>query len=408
MYHHNAFGLTLASLLLLNPQSTAGKSALGQTPQMGWNSWNTFKSNVNASVVENTVQLLNDLGLKDAGYEYILLDEGWSDYSRTADGYLQPNLTSFPNGIKPLADDIHAKGLKIGLYGDSGIMTCGFRPGSWGYEERDAQTLAGWGVDYWKYDNCGGFQAMTEPPQVRFGAMQKALELSGREIFYSVCEWGYQFPWHWGGKIGHSYRMSGDITAKFTNETGCACKTAYCLNTGYAGCSVLSIMRKMREISQYQTPGHWLDMDMLEIGNGDMTLYQQQTHFAFWAALKSPLIIGADLSKLSNESVAVLTNKDIIALNQDSLGQAVHYVEAASEEGAWQVWAGQVRGGCVVLLLNEKSYPQDLSISFADLGLGIKGPVKATELWSHKSLGKVDGYKGMLQPYQTLVFRLQF
>ncbi|KAF4185484.1 hypothetical protein CNMCM7927_006691 [Aspergillus lentulus] len=405
MYHHNAFGL-MASLLLLKP--VAGKPTLGQTPQMGWNSWNTFKSNINASVIETTGQLFEDLGLKDAGYEYILLDEGWSDYSRTADGYLQPNLTSFPNGIKPLIDDIHAKGLKIGLYGDSGILTCGFRPGSWGYEERDAQTLASWGVDYWKYDNCGGFQAMTEPPQVRFGVMQKALELSGREIFYSVCEWGYQFPWHWGGKVGHSYRMSGDITAEFTNETGCACKTAYCLNTGYAGCSVLSIIRKMREISQYQAPGHWLDMDMLEIGNGDMTLYQQQTHFAFWAALKSPLIIGADLSKLSNESVAVLRNKDIIALNQDSQGQAVRYIESASNEGSWQVWAGQVQGGYVVLLLNEKSYPQDLSVSFVDLGLGINGPVKTTELWSHKPLGKVDGYKGVLQPYQTLVFRLRF
>ncbi|EDP49926.1 hypothetical protein KXW98_003471 [Aspergillus fumigatus] len=406
MYHRSAFGLVLASILLLNP--VAGKPPLGQTPQMGWNSWNTFKSQINSSVIENTVQLFEHLGLKDVGYEYILLDEGWSDYSRTADGYLQPNLTSFPNGIKPLIDDIHAKGLKIGLYGDSGILTCGFRPGSWSYEERDAQTLARWGVDYWKYDNCGGFQAMTEPPQVRFGIMQKALELSGRQIFYSVCEWGYQFPWHWGGKIGHSYRMSGDITAKFTNETGCACKTAYCLNTGYAGCSVLSIIRKMREISQYQTPGHWLDMDMLEIGNGEMTLYQQQTHFAFWAALKSPLIIGADLSKLSDESVAVLKNKDIIAVNQDSLGQAVHYIESASKEGAWQVWAGPVNGGFVVLLLNEKSYPQALSVSFADLRLGLDGPVQVTELWSHKSLGKVDGYKGVLQPYQTLVFRLRF
>ncbi|RHZ57490.1 glycoside hydrolase family 27 protein [Aspergillus thermomutatus] len=361
MYQHNAIGLTLASLLLLGPHSiAASKSTLGQTPQMGWNSWNTFKSNINASVAENTVQWFQTLGLKDAGYEYILLDEGWSDYSRTADGYLQPNLTSFPDGIKTLVDDIHAKGLKIGLYGDSGILTCGFRPGSWGYEERDAQTLASWG-------------AMTEPPQVRFGVMQKALELAGREILYSVCEWGYQFPWHWGGKICHSYRMSGDITAKFTNETGCACKTAYCLNTGYAGCSVLSIIRKMREISQYQTQGHWLDMDMLEIGNGDMTLSQQQTHFAFGAALKSPLIIGADLSKLSNDSLAVLKNRDIIAVNQDSLGRPVHYIEAASEEGSWQGWAGQVRGGYVVLLLTEKSYPQDLS------------------------LGKVEGYKGVLQ-----------
>lgn len=163
----------------------------------------------------------------------------------------------------------------------------------------------------------------------------------------------------------------------------------------------------MREISQYQSQGHWLDMDMMEIGNANMTLYQQQTHFAFWAALKSPLIIGADLTKLSNESLAVLTNGDIIAINQDSLGQAVQYMPALSEEGLWQVWAGEVNNGYIALLFNEKSYQQTLSLSFLNLTSGINGTLATKELWSNKSLGNIDQFNGTLQPYQTLVFRLE-
>ncbi|OJJ75291.1 hypothetical protein ASPBRDRAFT_193937 [Aspergillus brasiliensis CBS 101740] len=382
-----------------------GGTSLAQRPQMGWNSWNAFGATVNYTIVQDVIERFDTLGLKEAGYEYVLLDDGWASFNRTADGYLQANATSFPQDIKALAEELHNQGLRLGLYGDSGHYTCAWRPGSWGYEERDTQTFASWDVDYLKYDNCGGFQSMTEAPQIRFGAMKNALALSGRDIFYSVCGWGYQFPWHWGGDIGHSYRISGDITASFANETKCECKTAYCLNTGYAGCSVLTIINKMKEISQYQTRGHWSDMDMLEVGNANFTLNQQQTHFAFWAALKSPLIIGADLSKLSNDSLAVLTNKAIISINQDALGEPVAYREAHSEEGFFQVWAGKVEGGYVVLLLNEKSYPQTTSLSFASLGLGT--PERIVELWSGKILQDVDKFNGTLGSYQTLVFKVQ-
>lgn len=184
-------------------QVAAGGTTLGKTPQMGWNSWNAFKAVINETVIQETAELFDTLGLQKAGYNYVLIDDGWANYSRTADGYIQANATGFPSGIKALADEIHAKGLKLGVYSDSGLLTCAFRPGSWGYEERDAQTFASWGVDYLKYDNCGGFEGMTEAPQVRFGAMKNALELSSRDIFYSVCEWGFQFPWHWGGGQMH-------------------------------------------------------------------------------------------------------------------------------------------------------------------------------------------------------------
>lgn len=200
--------------------------------------------------------------------------------------------------------------------------------------------------------------------------------------------------------------MSGDITDQFMNETGCECKTAYCLNTGYAGCSVTSIMRKMREISKYQTSGHWLDMDMLEVGNGDMTLNMQRTHFAFWAALKSPLIIGADLSTLNDESLAVLKNKDIIALNQDSLGVAVDFIEGASVEGDLQVWAGPLSDGNVVLVFNEKSSPQTVTVDFNKLGLELKGNPQVQELWASERCGKVAQISVELEAYQTAVYKL--
>lgn len=206
--------------------------------------------------------------------------------------------------------------------------------------------------------------------------------------------------------IGHSYRMSGDITASFTNETGCPCKTAYCLNTGYAGCSVTSILQKMREISLYQERAHWLDMDMLEVGVANMTIHMQQTHFAFWAALKSPLIIGADLRELDKSSLEVLKNKDIIALNQDPLGRPVHFIEGAAVEGSIQVWAGELEEGHVVMVFNEKSYPQAVSLPLVTLDLGVQYPVRARELWSGKSWGRISSVETTLEAYQTMVFRL--
>lgn len=200
--------------------------------------------------------------------------------------------------------------------------------------------------------------------------------------------------------------MSGDITASFTNETGCPCKTAYCLNTGYAGCSVTSILRKMREISVYQERSHWLDMDMLEVGVANMTVHMQQTHFAFWAALKSPLIIGADLRNLDTHSLEILKNKDIIALNQDPLGRPVDFIEGAGVEGLIQVWAGELEEGHVVMVFNEKSYPQDVSLPLEELNLGVNHPVRARELWSGKSWGRISSIEATLEAYQTLVFRL--
>ncbi|EMR70226.1 putative alpha-galactosidase protein [Eutypa lata UCREL1] len=261
------------------------------------------------------------------------MDAGWQAETRAANGQQQANATTFPSGIKGVAGYVHDLGLKLGIYSDSGIYDCDFHPGSWGYEELDAYTYASWGVDYLKYDNCGGFQAGTISNQERFHLMGQALKTSGRDIFYALCQWGHQFPWYWADQIADSYRMSGDIHASFQTDNSGVCQTAYCLNTGYAGVSVLTMIRKMREIAPFQKPGSWADMDMLEVGTYTMNEFEEQTHFSFWAALKSPLIIGADITNVSETSLSILLNKEIIAISQDELGVAATDVWDEKELG---------------------------------------------------------------------------
>ncbi|KAJ5663320.1 hypothetical protein N7507_004051 [Penicillium longicatenatum] len=359
---------------------------------MGWNSWNSFKANINQSIIETTASLLVDTGLRDVGYKYLIMDEGWQAMTRDENGRQQPNTTSFPKGIRAIADFVHSKGLKVGIYSDAGIYDCKFYPGSWGYEELDAATYAAWGIDYLKYDNCGGFQANTESPQVRFSVMRDAIWNSGRSIFYSICQWGHQFPWYWADEISQSYRISGDITDIF-GDTGEDCVTAYCLDVGYAGCSVLTIIRKMRELSAFQRPGSWADMDMLEIGNGDMTLYEQQTHLTFWAALKSPLIIGGDLRTLSKESLNVLKNKEIIDISQDALGEAVAYIPKLSEDKRIQVWAGPLsEGKTLILALSELANTTMINIPLGDIpGLTSQNSYSVRDIWKAQNLGQAKG-----------------
>ncbi|KAJ8113972.1 hypothetical protein OPT61_g4032 [Boeremia exigua] len=351
---------------------------------MGWNSWNAFKLKINATIIKETADLMVSTGLRDAGFSYLVIDDGWQASTRDANGRQQANATLFPEGIAGIADYVHDQGLKLGIYSDAGIYTCGFQPGSWGYEELDAATYAEWGIDYLKYDNCGGFEAGTHSPPERFSRMRNALLQSGRDIFYALCEWGYQYPWFWAGQIAQSYRMSGDIKPLFLDGAGdCACKTAYCLNTGYAGCSVLTIIRKMREISPFVESGNaWADMDGLEIGH--LTLPQERTQLSFWAALKSPLMISTDLSTLTNETLSVLLNKDILSISQDALGSAARYAPSLSKEHSYQTWVAPLSGdGAVILVLNEKNVTQEIDISTDNLWVlreGVSYTVK--DVWS--------------------------
>ncbi|KAF4872364.1 Alpha-galactosidase [Colletotrichum siamense] len=393
--------IILLCLLVAAAAPTIGApGGMASRPQMGWNSWNTFKANINQSIIETTAKALVDTGLAAAGYKYLIMDEGWQADERATDGRQEFNSTRFPSGGSALVSHIHDMGLKVGIYSDSGIFTCGFAPGSWGYEDLDAQAYADWGIDYLKYDNCGGFHAGTHTQQERFQTMSNALRNTGRDIFYSLCQWGHQFPWYWADQVdAGSYRMSGDIHASFAQDKAGVCPTAYCLHTGYAGVSVLTMIRKMREISPFQEKGRmsWADMDMLEIGVGNvMSEVEEQTHFSFWAALKSPLIIGADVTKIRKESLKVLLNRDIIAISQDQRGEAVKYLPELSTEGKVQVWAGPVDTGeykHVVLALNYGNDLVNINVPLDGIGLekGCTDGVKVREVWAAEDVEALEG-----------------
>ncbi|KAB5575336.1 glycoside hydrolase superfamily [Coniochaeta sp. 2T2.1] len=381
------------TLLLATPSLALGSA---RKPPMGWNSWNTFKYKIDEKLIESTTKRLVDTGLAKLGYEYVNIDDGWQAYQRDNNGRQQANATKFPNGIKAVADYVHSLGLKLGIYSDAGIYDCGFYPGSHGYEELDASLYAQWEVDNLKYDNCGGFQLNTLSVQERFLRMSYALKNSGREILYSLCEWGHQFPWHWADQFSDSYRMSGDIRSAYRADGSGVCTTAYCLNTGYAGVSVLTMIRKMRELSTFQKPGAWADMDMLEIGTGTMTEYQEQTHFTFWAALKSPLIIGCDINNISDSSLAILKKEEIIAINQDDLGLAADYLPSISKEGEYQVWAGPLSSGTsrhVILVQNYGSTAINVTFPLRSVP-GLENCANRTglviqDVWAGVSLGEL-------------------
>ena len=264
---------------------------------MGWNSWNKFGCNINEELIRNTIDTLNSSGLIEAGYKYINLDDCWQN-SRDENGTIVPDERTFPNGIKPLVDYAHSKGLLFGLYSDAGTKTCAGRPGSLGYEDIDAQTYAEWGVDYLKYDNCynQGISSLD-----RYPLMRDALNQTGRPIFYSLCQWGEEDVPTWGKNVSNSWRTTGDISDNWN--------------------SMITIIDINDKSYQYAGPGGWSDPDMLEVGNGGMTYEEYKTHFGLWAISKAPLLIGCDITSMSNETKSILTNPEVIAVNQDSLGE---------------------------------------------------------------------------------------
>ncbi|UII24610.1 glycoside hydrolase family 27 protein [Fulvivirga maritima] len=279
---------------------------LAETPPMGWNSWNKFACDVNEDLIKETADAMVASGMKDAGYTYIVIDDCWHG-ERDSLGFIHPNKEHFPSGMKALVDYVHSKGLKFGIYSDAGWQTCGGKPGSRGREYQDAQTYASWGVDYLKYDWCN-----TEGLAAKgaYLTMRDALYEAGRPIVFSMCEWGTYDPWEWGEDIAHLWRTTGDIYNCFDCE----------YNHGdWSSFGVLQILDMQEGLRKYAGPGHWNDPDMMEVGNG-MSVNEDEAHFSLWAMLASPLIAGNDLRNMSEETKRILTNKEVIAVNQDPLG----------------------------------------------------------------------------------------
>ncbi len=302
---------------------------LALTPPMGWNSWNKFACNVDEKLIREVADAMVSSGMKDAGYTYINIDDCWHG-DRDSLGFIHPDATRFPSGMKALADYIHSKGLKMGIYSDAGSQTCGGRPGSRGYEFQDAMTYAAWGVDYLKYDWCNtdGLKA-----EGAYKTITAALRRAGRPVVLSICEWGNDKPWEWGPAVGHLWRTTGDIFNCFD-----------CINDHgtWKSFGVMQILDMQKGLRKYAGPGHWNDPDMLEIGNGKLTAAEDRSHFAMWAMIAAPLIAGNDLRTMDKETIAVLTNKAVIAINQDELGvQAFKYTTKDSVE----TWFKPLKGG---------------------------------------------------------------
>ncbi len=279
---------------------------LALTPPMGWNSWNRFACDVDEDLIKATADAMVESGMKDAGYIYVNIDDCWHG-RRDSLGFIHPDSSRFPSGMKALADYIHSKGLKIGLYSDAGWQTCGGKPGSRGREFQDAMTYASWGVDYLKYDWCftDGLRA-----EGAYKTMSKALHDAGRPVVLSICEWGDNQPWEWARDIGHLWRISGDIYNCFD----CVIDHGTWKSWG-----VLQIIDMRENIRRYAGPDHWNDPDMMEIGNG-MSVNEDRAHFSMWCMLAAPLIAGNDIRNMSKETLEILTNKEVIAIDQDSLG----------------------------------------------------------------------------------------
>nr|XP_010909866.1 alpha-galactosidase isoform X1 [Elaeis guineensis] len=343
------------------------ENGLGRTPQMGWNSWNHFGCNIDEKMIKETADALVSTGLAKLGYQYVNLDDCWAESSRDSQGNLAAKSSTFPSGIKALADYVHAKGLKLGIYSDAGFYTCSKQmPGSLGHEDQDAKTFASWEVDYLKYDNCYNDGSS---PQDRYNPMSKALLNSGRTIFFSLCEWGQADPATWARGVGNSWRTTGDIQDKWDSMTARADE-----NNKWAG---------------YAGPGGWNDPDMLEVGNGGMTTDEYRSHFSIWALAKAPLLIGCDVRAMSDETKEILSNDEVIAVNQDTLGVQGKKVKG---DGSAEVWAGPLKGGGVaVVLWNRGSSQTSITANWSDIGLDPSAVVDARDVWAHSTIWSVGG-----------------
>jgi len=337
---------------------------------MGWNSWNKFRNQVSDKMIREIADAMVSSGMRDAGYIYVNIDDTWEAAQRDAKGNITTN-NKFPD-MKALADYVHSKGLKLGIYSSPGPRTCAGYLGSYQHEEQDAKTYAAWGIDYLKYDWCSASQVYDNTQATMVAAyfkMGNALLHSGRTIVYSLCQYGNLDVGEWGAKVGGNlWRTTGDISDRWPSME----------NIGFK-------LQPGRE--KYAGPGHWNDPDMLEIGNGGMTDTEYQAHMSLWSILAAPLLAGNDIRDMRPEIAAILMNKEVVAVDQDKLGKQGARV---SQDGSVEVWSKPLAdGGLVVALFNRGDAAARVTAKWSDLGL--KGSHKLRDLWKHEDLGAVSG-----------------
>jgi alpha-galactosidase len=337
---------------------------LARTPPMGWNSWNHFGCDVSAQLIRETADAMARSGMRDAGYQYLVIDDCWQ-VARDAAGRLVADSVRFPGGMKPLAEYVHSKGLKFGLYTDAGRQTCQRRPGTYGSEEIDARTFAEWGVDYVKEDWCNS-EGLDSPTQ--YAKFRDALAKAGRPIVFSICEWGSNRPWEWGPRTGNLWRTTGDIGDRWA--------------------SMIALLDLNAQYALAASPGAWNDPDMLEVGNGGMTEDEYRAHFSLWALMAAPLMAGNDVRTMPAATRDILLNKEVVAVDQDSLGVQGMLVQEPAPD--LQVWAKPLSDGSRAVVLFNRSALQTV-ITASWRGLGIRGPARVRDLWAHADLGTFPG-----------------
>ena len=384
---------------------TSSPKPLAATPPMGWNSWNQFGWNITEAVVRETANAIISLGLKDCGYEYVVIDDCWSKKEgRDGNGYLVADPDKFPNGIKALADTIHSLGLKIGIYSDAAELTCGSYPGSYGFEEQDAQMWASWGIDFLKYDYCSAPEDQATAIK-RYSRMGEALRSTGREFLFSLCEWGGRSPHLWGRSAGgHMWRVSGDVFDSWVNIWVAPHK--------YYGTGIDVSIDLADDVAEYGGPGGWNDLDMLIVGlkgkglisGGGLSFVEYQTHMSMWCMACSPLMIGCDVRAMEPETANLLMNREVLAVNQDALGRPARRVRRF---GPCDVWKKPLADGSVaVALINRGASGSDVTFKASDIGL-LDTPKLARNLWTQEDIAdfKVE-LTQRVQPHETVLLKV--
>ena len=393
----------LTGLLSLNASAQQkARKELAPTPPMGWMTWNYFQGKINEQVIRETADAMVESGLAEAGYKYIFIDDLWQG-GRDAQNNIIPDPLKFPHGIKALADYVHSKGLKLGIYSDAAQLTCGGYTASYGFEAQDARTFASWGVDYLKYDYCNAPEDSTTARR-RYRAMAEALQQSGRDIALGICEWGQRQAEEWCEEVGGQlWRTSYDVRDMWKA-------------TQPGGMGILDIINITAPLSSYARQGQWPDMDMLVVGlNGKggpssdlggkgCTYTEYQTQMSMWCMLSSPLALSNDLRHMTDEDRRILLNKEIISINQDALGRAAERKVNASTH---QVYVRTLTGGRhAVALMNTSDSPLKLTADFKSLGLN--GKYSLRDVWQHKQVAsRATKWSGTVAPHETKVWVLE-
>jgi alpha-galactosidase len=366
------------------------QDGLALTPPMGWNSWNSFGANISHDAICQTADAMVTLGYKAAGYEYVVIDDIWHG-CRGEDGHLQEDRQKFPHGMKALADYVHSKGLKFGIYSDAGVKTCAGKPGSFGHEEQDAQTFAQWGIDFLKYDYCYAPEDYQTAIKL-YTRMGKALRDTDRKIVFSVCEWGSRSPWLWAAAAGaHMWRATFDVVNKWDAPHNFRQNSSKCIG-------VLTAIDRMAGLEKHAGPGGWNDPDMLIVGlkptdncgiGKTCNEHEQRTQMSMWCMLAAPLMIGCDIRNALQTTWDILLNSEAIAINQDVLGQQGVCV---SRIGPMEVWKKSLTGDrFAVAILNRDEHEQPITALWSDLELPEGQTMKVRDLWAHKDLGSFTG-----------------